>query len=231
MWHLLVVMGSGGSQSRHGSWRIRGRTSWPPHAAGESLSRRHTQRERLGGRINVMEVKVDHAPVVAADRAAAACLGDKDPLDFLQAARHGLSDAALAAPSDSSLALAVAMKHHTAVPAAVAQCRGALRLGRPPCLRDQRHRCYGFCARHEHMFATTPDAKNAIMRVRAVSSMAERGTSTQKGALVGKPLVGRQLCAGTPLEPRVPKRDNPEDWAISRQPRKGEPSEAIRCPP
>src|SRR5829696_4262500 len=52
-----------------------------------------------------------------------------------------------------------------------------------------------------------------------------------KGALVGKPLVGRQLFAGTPLEPRVPKRDNPEDWAISRQPRQGEPSEAIRCPP
>ena len=35
-----------------------------------------------------------------------------------------------------------------------------------------------------------------------LAQLAERGTSTKKGAPVGRPLVGRQLFAGTPLEPR-----------------------------
>ena len=129
----------------------------------QALSGSHAQSERLGSRIDVVEVEVDHAPVVSADCAAPASLGDKDSLDLLKAARDSLSDAALAAPSDSSLALAVAMEHHQAMAATFAQCGGALRPGRPPLLREQRHRRYGFCAWHEHMFATTPDVRNAIM--------------------------------------------------------------------
>jgi hypothetical protein len=130
---------------------------------GEPLSRRHAQRERLGRRIHVMEVQVDHAPVVSADSAAAARLPDKDPLDLLKAARDSLSHAAFASPTDTSLPRAVTMKDNQAMAATLAQGRGALRLGRSPFLRDQRHRCYGFCAWHERMFVITPDAKTAIM--------------------------------------------------------------------
>jgi hypothetical protein len=57
----------------------------------------------------------------------------------------------------------------------------------------------------------------AIMGVWVVSSIG-RAADFTKGAPVGKPLVGRRLFAGTPLEPEVPNGDNPRDWAISRQP-------------
>jgi len=112
----------------------------------EALSGSHTQSERLGGRIHVVKVQVHHAPVISADRAAAPCLGDKDSLDLLKPARNCFSDAALAAPSGRALAGAVAMKHHKAMAAAVAQGRGALRLRRASFARDQRRRCDGFCA-------------------------------------------------------------------------------------
>jgi hypothetical protein len=128
----------------------------------------------------MVEVKIDHAAVISADRAAAACLGDKDSLDLLKAARDCFSDAALAAPSGCPLARAVAMKHHKAMAAAVAQCRGALRLRRATFLRDQRHRWYGFCAWHEHMFATTPDAKNAIMRPGPLAQWQSAGLQHKK---------------------------------------------------
>jgi hypothetical protein len=130
---------------------------------GKALTGGDAKSKGLGGRIDVVEVQVDHAPVVSADCAAPASLGDKDPLDLLKAARDCFSDAALAAPSGCALARAVVMKHHKAMPPAVAQCRGTLRLWRPAFLRDQRHRRYGFCAWHERMFATPPDARNAIM--------------------------------------------------------------------
>ena len=179
-------------------------------------------------RVNMMEVQVDDAAVVAADGAAPTCLRDKDALDLLETSRHSLTTQRLQRQRYPRLPCAVAMEHDQAMAPAVAQCRGAVSRRRTATLFEQRGRRFGW---HEHMFAITSDGEAAIIERRAVSSMAERGTSTQKGALVGKPLVGRQLCAGTPLEPRVPKRDNPEDWAISRQPRQGEPSEAIRCPP
>lgn len=130
----------------------------------DALSGSHAQSERLGSRIDVVEVQVDHAAVISADRAAAACLGDEDPFDFLKAARDCFSDAALAAPSGCTFARAVVMKHHKAMAPAVTQRRGALRLRRSASLRDQRHRRYGFWTWHEHMFAITADAKNAIMR-------------------------------------------------------------------
>ena len=149
---------------------------------GKSLSRRHAERERLGGWIHMVEVKIDHAAVISADRAAAACLGDKDSLDLLKAARDCFSDAALAAPADSSLALAVAMEHHKAMAATFAQCRGALRLGRPSCTRDQRHRRYGFCPWHERMFATTPDARNAIMRAGPLAQWQSAGLQHKRSA-------------------------------------------------
>src|SRR5215208_4702821 len=57
----------------------------------------------------------------------------------------------------------------------------------------------------------------AIMGVWVVNSIG-RAADFTKGAPVGKPLVGRRLFAGTPLEPEVPNGDNPRDWAISRQP-------------
>ena len=177
-------MGSGGSQSRRGSSRIRERTSWPPsRSLASPFPRRHAQRERLGAWIHMVEVQIDHAAVVSADRAAAACLGDKDSLDLLKAARDCFSDAALAAPSDSSLALAVAMEHHKAMRGGQWRNVAVLSaLGGRPFLRDQRHRRYGFCAWHERMFATMPDARNAIMRAGPLAQMAERGTSTQRSA-------------------------------------------------
>ena len=101
-----------------------------------------------------MEVQVDHAAVVSADGAAAARLGHEDPLDLLEPARDSLSDAALAPPSDSSLARAVPMKHDEAVVATVAQRRCALRLGRTAAPFEKRYRRFGW---HEHMFATESD--------------------------------------------------------------------------
>lgn len=134
------------------------------------------------GRIDMMEVQVDHAPVVSADRAASARLCHKDALDLLEAPRDSLSDAAVAAPSGCTFARAVVMKHHKAMAPAVAQRRGALRLGRPALLRDQRHRRYGFCAWHEHMFAITADAKNAIMRTGPLAQWQSAGLQHKRSA-------------------------------------------------
>ena len=57
-----------------------------------------------------MEVQVDHATVVAADRATSTGLLDEDPLDLLEAAGHRFAGAPLAAPSISALALAQQME-------------------------------------------------------------------------------------------------------------------------
>jgi hypothetical protein len=96
----------------------------------------------------VVEVEVDHAAVVSADGAAATRLGDQDALDLLETPRDSLSDAALAAPTDSSLACPIAMKNDQAMTSAAPQLGGAVGLRRSPLLWDQRRRGHRVYARH-----------------------------------------------------------------------------------
>ena len=149
---------------------------------GQTRSGGHAQRERLGGGIHVMEVQVEHAPVISADGATAACLGRKDPLDLLEPTRDSLADAALATPSDSTLTCAIAMKDHQAMAATLAQCRGAPGLRRSSPLGNQRHRRYRFCgcSLHEHMFAGASDAKPGIMRAGPLAQWQSAGLQQQK---------------------------------------------------
>jgi hypothetical protein len=79
---------------------------------GQRFSGGHAEGERFGARIHVVEVEVDHAAVVSAHGAAAACLGHENPLHLLETARDSLAYAALASPASSSLPGAVAMKDH-----------------------------------------------------------------------------------------------------------------------
>ena len=125
----------------------------------------------------MVEVQVDHAPVVAAYRAAAAGLLDEDALDLLEAPSHRLTGAALAAPAVPALALAAQMEGHEPVAAADTELAGAVcgRRAATPVYEG-----YGRFRVHERMFAFAPDGETAIIGPRAVSSMAERGTSTQK---------------------------------------------------
>ena len=58
----------------------------------------------------MMEMKVDHAPVVAADRAAPTGLLDQDSLDLLEPPGHRFASAPLATPAISALALAQQME-------------------------------------------------------------------------------------------------------------------------
>jgi hypothetical protein len=103
----------------------------------------------------MMEVQVDHAAVVTADRAAPAGLLDQDPLDLLEASGHGLTGAPLAAPAVPALALAREMELDEAVMPAHPKLGGALLCGRTTALLQQR---YWRFRGHEHMFALTPDA-------------------------------------------------------------------------
>ena len=125
----------------------------------------------------MVEVQVDHAPVVAAYRAGATGLLDEDALDLLEAPGHGLTGTALAAPAVPALALAAQVEGHEPVPAADTELAGAVcgRRAAAPL-----HEGYGWFRFHERMFAFSPDGETAIIGLRAVSSMAERGTSTQK---------------------------------------------------
>jgi hypothetical protein len=128
---------------------------------GQALAGRHAQRERLSSRIHMVEVEVDHAPVIAADGAAAARLGHKNPLDLLEAARNGLADAALAPPTGSSLPGAIAMKDHQAMTAALPQLGRATRLRRSSLLTYQRPRRprVHIDRWHERMFVDAPDGR------------------------------------------------------------------------
>lgn len=63
-----------------------------------------------------------------------------------------------------------------------------------------------------------------------------RATDFKIGASVWKHAEWRRLYAGTPLEPsllttKLVEVKTSKDWAISRQPKHGEPSETIRRPP
>jgi hypothetical protein len=50
-----------------------------------------------------MEMKVDDAEVVTANRATAPCFFDEQALDLLLASRHGFADTSLAAPSGGTI--------------------------------------------------------------------------------------------------------------------------------
>jgi hypothetical protein len=63
----------------------------------------------------VVEMKVDHAPGVAADGAASTGLLDEDSLDLLESSSHRLAGAPLAAPAISALALAQQMELNESV--------------------------------------------------------------------------------------------------------------------
>jgi hypothetical protein len=109
---------------------------------GQGLPGGDAQCERLGGRIHMMEVEVDHAPVVSADGAAAARLRHEDALDLLQSASDGLAHAALASPPALPLPSAVAMKDDEAMTPAMPQLGGAIGLRRSALLTDQGRRRY-----------------------------------------------------------------------------------------
>src|ERR687896_1816184 len=64
----------------------------------ERLAARHGDSKGLLRRVDMMEVQVEDAPFIAADRAAASRFGDEDPLDLLMTSRDRLADAAFATP-------------------------------------------------------------------------------------------------------------------------------------
>jgi hypothetical protein len=74
----------------------------------DRLASSHRDAERLGRRIHVVEMEVDHRPVVSADSTAAAGLLDEYPLDALVATGDRLTDATLA--SNSAVAVAVVFR-------------------------------------------------------------------------------------------------------------------------
>jgi len=120
-------------------------------------------------------MKVDHAPGVAADRAAPTGLLDKDSLDLLEASGNRFAGASLAAPAISALALAQQMELDESVTPAHTEFGSACLGWRTTALLQERYRRFWI---HEHMFASAPDGSPGIIGRRAVSSMAERGTST-----------------------------------------------------
>src|SRR3954470_13013402 len=99
-----------------------------------------------------MEVQVDHAAVVAANRATPARLLNENPFDLLQASCDRLAGAPLAAPAISALALTQQMELNEPVAPTDAQLSGAVFGRGTPALLQER---YGRLRSHEQMFALT----------------------------------------------------------------------------
>jgi hypothetical protein len=98
----------------------------------DGLSHCHSHRERLLGRIDVVEVEVDDASVVSANGTAAAGLFDEHPLDSLKPTCNRLANAPLAAPAIAAFwAGAVFRELSDAMARAVTVLDGAL----PPWIR------------------------------------------------------------------------------------------------
>src|SRR5690349_24866365 len=110
--------------------------------------------ERLRGGIDVMEVQIDRAAVVAADGAAAPRLLDERGPDPAVPAGHCLPYAALAA-IDEPVAPAIAVEDDEPVARAFAEHGGALRIRRASGTFDKRP------ISHERMFASAPDGECA----------------------------------------------------------------------
>ena len=71
----------------------------------DRLSARDADRERLRSWIDVMEMEIDDAAVIAADGATTSSFVDEESLDLLQSASHGLADTPLAPPAAPSVAV------------------------------------------------------------------------------------------------------------------------------
>lgn len=126
--------------------------------SGECLRRLHRETEALGRRIDVVEMEVDDAAVVAADRAGSASFVDEGPFDLLLPAGDRLSHATLAAPL--GLRLAVQGELNKAVMAACTQLDWLApgRRGGSSSSLDQRNGRAYLAAGHERMFAWKADA-------------------------------------------------------------------------
>ena len=118
----------------------------------------HGDPERFRRRVDMVEVQVDDAALVAAHGTAAAGFLDEDSLDLLVTARNRFPDAALAPPLVAASAGAVSMKLDQPVVAAGPKLGCARFRRRTTGLGDQRRGWrWSSRARHERMFANEPD--------------------------------------------------------------------------
>ena len=149
-------------RSLHGSSRRRERTYAPRSVGGERLAAGYRHLEGLLGWINMVEVKVDRAAVVATREAASAGLCQQDRPDLAVAARHGLSHATLASGPTVLAGTVVAVFDET-VTGAVAQHRLTVGERRPPFLGDESTRGGQSSVSwwHKRMFARPPDGKES----------------------------------------------------------------------
>jgi len=104
---------------------------------GQPFAGRHAQGEGLRQGINVVEVQVDDAAVVATDRTAPAGLLNEDALHLLEPPCYGLASAALAPPAMSPLSLPAPMKRYEAVVSADPELAGAVDRGRAAALVEE----------------------------------------------------------------------------------------------
>jgi hypothetical protein len=94
--------------------------------------RPHVHRERFGRWIDVMEVKIDDAPVVAAHRAATAGLLHEQTLELLLAPGNSLTNTPLATPPLTAGPVELVVELDPAMVLTEADLRGALRGRRSP---------------------------------------------------------------------------------------------------